>query len=121
MGPDDIGLRDFLTAKFDGITEQHQVISTTLGEIRARLEGVEGRVATTNGQLISHRFRLESLEQAAVDPSKQPAMTVSESKIVARAAGAAATLIGLAWAAVEAFLRLFPAAIPAVIALLRGR
>jgi hypothetical protein len=78
-------------------------------------------VATTNGQVSSHRFRLEGLERDAIDPAKRPAMTVSESRLVAKAAGAAATLLGFAWAAVEGFLRLFPAVLPAVVTIFRGR
>lgn len=99
--PNEYGLRDYLQSEFG-------TVKVSLMEIHDRLEAVEQRVATTNGQLISHRMRLESLESAP----RQPLITVSEGKVVAKIGAMIATLCATAyglWTALGHYLMLVPA------------
>lgn len=109
---EEFGLRDYLGARFDSQDEK-------LDGILSRLTAVEGRVAETNGQVRSHRMRLESLETAATDPLKAPAMTIAERRMIARAGGAAAAILGALWAIAEGAIRVWPHVVPAVLALVR--
>ncbi len=112
MASEEFGLRDYLSARFDAQDEK-------LDSLLDRLTAVEGRVAETNGQVRSHRMRLETLEVAQSDPAKMPAMTVAERRMVARAGVAASAILGALWAAIKGLMEIWPHVVPAMLALVR--
>lgn len=87
-----VPLRVLLESNFASLERQLTAISD-------RLEGVEARVAETNGQLISHRGRLTALESRLLDPAVLPLATLANGRFVGKVLSGLAVAIATLWSA----------------------